>query len=78
MKIINDLSQVMFDFTLSDIHEALRINRNRQEKGYALEATAFITYNKYANILGDTYRLLGDGLPCNLAFLRPCMTQLIG
>lgn len=63
MKIIVDLSNSALDISLNDIYEALKMNRNRMEKGSALEATAFISHSRFIKALGDTYRLLGENMP---------------
>ena len=63
MKIIVDLSHAELDVSLKDIYEVIKVNRERMKKGSALEATAFISRSRFAEILGDTFRLLGEGLP---------------
>lgn len=63
MKIIIDLSKSKLDFSMKDFHDGIKLNRNRMEKGGVLEATAFISHSRFAKTLGDTFRLIGEGVP---------------
>lgn len=62
MKIILDLSRAEMDISLNDIYEGLSMNRKRLDKGDELEETAILYRNRFAQVLGETFRLLGDGL----------------
>ena len=63
MKIIVDLSQAELDISLNDVYEAIKMNSERMKKGGDLESTAFISHSRFAELMGDTFRLIGEGLP---------------
>lgn len=63
MKIVIDLSHAKPDISLADIRDALAMNKARVANGGELEATAFVSRSRFAKALGDTFRLLGQGLP---------------
>lgn len=67
MKIIIDLSKAKLDVSLADIREGIKMNRKRMEKGDVLEPTAIVSHSRFIKVLGETFRLLSEGLPIHFS-----------
>ena len=66
MKLLIDVGKAELDISLDDVKKAIAMNQARLDKGKELEATAVISANKFHQVFGDAYRLLGEGLPLKL------------
>ncbi len=63
MKIILDVRYAELDVAVEDMRTLIDINKQLIKSGRKPEKTAVISFNKYVNILEDTFHLLADGLP---------------
>lgn len=66
MKIIMDLSDMEIDISLSDLRNALTLNRERLQNGGILEPTAVISRNTFSKTFGEAFQLIGADLPLTL------------
>jgi len=66
MKIITDLQLASVDVDIDSIKALLSNNRKLTQTGWELEATAFVTPNRFLVSLADAYELMGNDLPLKL------------
>jgi hypothetical protein len=66
MKIVLDATNAEVDLDVSDLKDALEMNRRRSQVGAPLEPTALVTYSRFAQSLADIFSMLGDNLPLKL------------
>lgn len=63
MKIILDVRYAELDVDIEDMRTMIEITRELIRDGHKPEKAAVISFNKYINILEETYQLLAEGLP---------------
>jgi hypothetical protein len=66
MKIIINLLNAEVEFGVKDIHEFVKLNQQLDRKNWALEQTAILTRNRFAESISDTYQFLAGDLPIKL------------
>ena len=70
MKILIDLSDAELDVSMTDVYEAIKLNKGRLDMGRDLEATAIVSRSRFAKVIAETYRLLLDDLPIQLGIFN--------
>lgn len=63
MKIILDIRYAELDVDIEDMRTLVEMNRELIKSGQKPEKTAVVSFNKYINILEETFQLLAEGLP---------------
>ncbi len=62
MNVILDLRYAELDVDIEDMRTLVELNREWIKGGRKPNKTAIISFNKYINILEDTFQLLAEGL----------------
>ena len=63
MKTILDIRYAELDVDIEDMKKLVEMSRELVKNGHLPNKTAVISFNKYINILEDTFRLLAEDLP---------------
>lgn len=63
MKTILDIRYAELDVDIEDMRTLVEMNRQLIKNGHMPNRTAVISFNKYINVLEDTFHLLAEGLP---------------
>ncbi|MBM4427331.1 MAG: hypothetical protein FJ031_08840 [Chloroflexi bacterium] len=66
MKIIINTMNAEFDLSTKDLHEFIQFNQPLHKNHWALEQTAVLTRNRFAEGLSDTIHFLAGDLPIKL------------
>lgn len=77
MKIILDVRYTELDIDIEDLRTLVALNRKLIKDGRKPEMTAIISFNKYINILEETYHLLADGLSIKINIFNQIKDALV-
>ncbi len=77
MKIIIDVRYAELDIDIEDLRTLVALNRKLIKDGHQPEMTAVVSFNKYMNVLEETYHLLADGLSVKINIFNQIKDALV-